>query len=178
MRRQRAAWLKQGGEEPSRAASGGQAPRLSSRATADSAPPGRTGHPGATRGADELGVFADKLREATAASQREREAERDRQMAKIRMQVLEEEIDGLAVALGELDTQLERAHRDEARVDVASEALDAEVEKFMRSVRQRKHALACEKATIAERMRVINEKRADNDAQVRLIQDTLLTLRQ
>jgi hypothetical protein len=44
-------------------------------------------------------------------------------------------------------------------------------------VKERRHALACEKATISERRRLINEKIDETDAQVRLIQETLSTLR-
>lgn len=95
----------------------------------------------------------------------------------LQVQVLEEEISGLAQEKTQLDRQLQKIYRDDARVDAANQALDEEVARFMQSVKQRKHALACEKATIAERQRVVNEQRADNDAQVRLIQDTLLTLR-
>eukprot|EP00035_Acanthoeca_spectabilis_P037105 m.43530 g.43530 ORF g.43530 m.43530 type:complete len:206 (+) comp8441_c0_seq1:188-805(+) len=121
--------------------------------------------------------FAEQLREASAAEQREKELRKDRAMSAIRVQVLEEEISGLAQEKTQLDRQLQKIYRDDARVDAANQALDEEVARFMQSVKQRKHALACEKATIAERQRVVNEQRTDNDAQVRLIQDTLLTLR-
>jgi chromosome segregation ATPase len=95
----------------------------------------------------------------------------------MQMEVLEDEISGLAVEKEKLDRQLHKNHKSDEKVEAAHAALEAEVARFMRSVKQRKHALACEQATISERKRVINEQRAENDAQVRLIQDTLLTLR-
>eukprot|EP00037_Helgoeca_nana_P033621 m.418678 g.418678 ORF g.418678 m.418678 type:complete len:208 (+) comp31075_c0_seq1:214-837(+) len=184
IRKQRAAWLNREADAPDGAAlpfAANPSPHQGERQRTHGAPQrshfADSHHDAGADDGERIDEFAEQLREASATEQRHRDAEREKAMCDIRMEVLEDEISGLAVEKEKLDRQLHKNHKSDEKVEAAHAALEAEVARFMRSVKQRKHALACEQATISERKRVINEQRAENDAQVRLIQDTLLTLR-
>ncbi len=109
-----------------------------------------------------------------ALHQERREA---RESLEIRCAVLEEEAADLGMTL--MDTKA-RIAKERDRIRVADQhlaALDEEMHLFMQRIRERQHAVSCEKATYAVRIHAIEAEETKIHARVRTTEETLVSLR-
>ena len=91
------------------------------------------------------------------------ELRRRREQLETRLFILNEEIDDLHESALGCDDRAARERSKMVRIDDQLINLDQQVKEFMESIKRKKHALACERATHEEKCRVVAQDRARLD---------------
>jgi hypothetical protein len=90
----------------------------------------------------------------------EEQQQRQRDHLSTRIFILEEEVDELAQAMGLCDKDVGYEHQQLSSLDQAELDVDREVKVFLEQINQRRHALACERATHDAKVRIIEQEKA------------------
>ena len=75
--------------------------------------------------------------------------------------ILEEEIEDMLESSGQCAGSIEQEHAVIGQIDNGILQLDEEVRQFLERIKQRKHALECERATHEEKIRLITHDKGN-----------------
>lgn len=137
---------------------------------------GTVGHVAPIVGLASDADLAARLKDATdRALEEESAAERSRNL-EFRINMLEEEVIELGEDLNDGRRALVAEQAKHADVDDEAAEIEAEVARFMQAIKERRHALACQRATVDERCRKLELQNSSFEEKINITRSTVGSL--
>jgi len=127
--------------------------------------------------AEEKAAVQSRLQAKSNKLMQEHKRSRERDNLETRIMILEEEIEDMLESSGQCAGSIEQEHAVIGQIDNGILQLDEEVRQFLERIKQRKHALECERATHEEKIRLITHDKGNWENKLAMTNKTLTSLR-